>query len=285
MGGENRAETWHALLFHAISSRGSDIAFAGAPWLGQLGGRGSALLGAWLGCASCGATAWLACTSRERPFRIVPLVPHKAGAQLPRAGCCRQRAAPPVMGSGAAARAGASHPSSATSHPIASPAELHVLTEGPVPAPAAVLCPPPRSYATKEEWEWDWYPPWASGAGYVISKDLAVEIASGTRCASHAELHMLRRWAWPQSRWWAAPAGGAEQPLCCRGGAQLLWARGGALRAYDSDHHLEAAGRASQQQAVLCVAGPQLLPAGILHGSAPGAAACGGQYKQAPGPG
>ena len=49
----------------------------------------------------------------------------------------------------------------------------------PTVSAAAASLPLAGRYVSEEEWPSDKYPPWAHGAGYVLSVDLAAQVASG----------------------------------------------------------------------------------------------------------
>ncbi|KAI7844774.1 hypothetical protein COHA_001654 [Chlorella ohadii] len=65
-------------------------------------------------------------------------------------------------------------------------------------------------YVSEEEWPSDKYPPWAHGAGYVLSTDLAAQVASGAAfAASHGDrLFKLEDVALASWLEWAAQQGG-----------------------------------------------------------------------------
>ncbi|EFN56752.1 hypothetical protein CHLNCDRAFT_144204 [Chlorella variabilis] len=65
-------------------------------------------------------------------------------------------------------------------------------------------------FVSREEWPSERYPPWAHGAGYVLSADLAAEVASGTAYAASVGGHLFRFEDVALGGWleWAAERGG-----------------------------------------------------------------------------
>lgn len=70
-------------------------------------------------------------------------------------------------------------------------------------------------YVSREEWPSERYPPWAHGAGYVLTADLAAEVASGAAHASSQGGHLFKLEDIALASWveWAAERRGFEVHL------------------------------------------------------------------------